>query len=414
MKFKRLLKLLLDGATENAEPIFSRTSLREACPKAFALLKTKKVLQQVAAPENIVLRGHHGTVRQVKGKWFWVSLEDSGAEWVEISSELLETYKLSHRRFLAWLAECYGTSKEVNTDGMVWSLGAVIIQGQRCQVLYYPGSASKAMFMEAVRELESVTTDIPRLLLIPARVRFSASERSRWQGRGLLVEYLYGLATDEGVNLQSALPSTATSGNKPSYCFRRVKVGGSWEVGFNTCELTPITDTVAMSRIWLLLRNPGKKFTPAEMTDELAGLSADRAVNGHKTQSRATQRSAGTRARNISDLTTTSKNEGRRILREVVSAREEHGEESQEFKNADEAWNNFQRVHGIADTYHGRAKKEGDDASKEAETIKKSINRWIDDHRVTGLRTLAEHLHKYISRGTMFSYEPETELPWQT
>lgn len=414
MKFKRLLKLLLEGTAESAEPIFSTASLKDACPEAFALLKTKNVLQRVAAPENIILRGCYGTVRRLKGKWFWISLEESAAPWIEVGPDDLETYKLSHRRLLVWLAECCGTTKEVNADGMVWSLGSVIIQGRRCQVLYYPGTASKAEFLEAIRDLESVATEIPRVLLLPVRVPINAPERSRWEGRGLFVEFVYRLATDQGVNLQAALPSVTTSMDTPGYYFRRVKVGGSWEVGFNARKPTPMANTVAMDRIWLLLRNPRTQFTAADMTDELEGVSADRSVNGRKAESKTIQRSGGTKARSMADLTTSSQYEGRQILRELAAAREDHGEESQEFIEADEAWKNFHRTHGIVETYQGRAKKEGDDGMKEAARIKKSLDRWINDHRTTALSALAEHLDKYISRGIKFSYEPETELPWQT
>jgi hypothetical protein len=414
MKFKRLLKLLLEGTGESTEPIFSAVSLKDACPESFALLKSKKVLQRVAAPENIILRGCCGTARQVKGKWFWISLEESAAAWVEVGPDVLETYKLSHRRLLAWLAECSGTSTEVNADGMVWSLGTVVIRGRRCQVLYYPGTASKANFLEAIRDLESAATEIPRVLLLPVGVPVNAAERSRWEERGLFVEYVYRLATDKGVNLQEALPSITTSVDKPCYYFRRVKVGGSWEVGFNTAKPTPIANTVEMDRIWLLLRNPRKEFTAAAMTDELEGVSTDRTVNGQMAGSGAIQRSGGTRARSIADLTTSSQKEARQILRELAAARTQHGEESMEFKDADEAWKEFQRAHGIAERYQGKAKKEGDDGLKEAARIKKSIDRWINDHRATDLSALAEHLDKYISRGGRFSYKPETELPWQT
>lgn len=414
MKFKRLLKLLLEGTAGSREPVFSTASLKDACPEAFALLKTKKVLQRVVPPETIILRGCCGAVRQAKGKWFWISLEESAAPWVEISPDELETFKLSHRRLLDWLAECYGTSREVNADGTIWSLGSVIIQGRRCQVLYYPGTASKAEFLEAVRELESTPTEIPRVLLLPVGVPINALERSRWEGRGLFVEYVYRLATDKGVNLQAALPSITTSVGKSGYYFRRVKVGGSWEAGFNTAKPLGVPATVAMDRIWLLLRNPRKEFTAADMTDELEGASADRSVNGRIAESRTILRSGGTKARGIADLTPTSQNEARAILRELTAAREEHGEESQAFKDADEALKDFQRSHGIAEKYQGKAKKEGDDGAKEAARIKKSIDRWIKDHRTTTLSALAEHLDKYISRGTKFSYEPETELPWQT
>ena len=414
MKFKRLLKLLLEGTGESTAPIFSAVSLKDACPETFALLKSKKVLQRVTAPETMILRGCYGTVRQVKSKWFWISLEESAAPWIEVGSDVLETYTLSHRRLLAWLAECYGTSKEVNADGMVWSMGSVVIQGRRCQMLYYPGTASKAEFMEAVRELESTPTEIPRVLLLPVGVPINAPERTRWEGRGLFVEYVYRLATDEGIKLEGVLPPVTTSGDKPGYCFRRVRASGSWEVGFNTRKPIPMAATVAMDRIWLLLRNPRKEFTSAAMTDELEGVSTDRTVNGQKAGSRTIQRSGGTRARNIADLTTSSQKEARQILRELAAARAEHGEESQAFEDADEAWKDFQRSHGIAETYQGKAKKEGDDGAKEAARIKKSLDRWIKDHRTPALSALAEHLDKYISRGTKFSYEPETELPWQT
>jgi hypothetical protein len=414
MKFKRLLKLLLEGTGESTEPIFSAASLKDACPETFAMLKTKKVLQRVTTPENMILRGCYGTVRQIKNKWLWISLEESAAPWIEVDPDDLETYRLSHRRLLAWLAECYGTSKEMNADGKVWSLGSVIIQGRRCQVLYYPGTASKANFLEAIRDLESAATEIPRVLLLPVGVPVNTAERSRWEERGLFVEYVYRHATDRGVNLQEALPSITKSVDKPCYYFRRVKVGGSWEVGFNTAKPLGVLATVAMDRIWLLLRNPRKEFTAADMTDELEGASADRSVNGRIAESRTTLRSGGTKARGIADLTPTSQNEARAILRELTAAREEHGEESQAFKDADEALKDFQRSHGIAEKYQGKTKKEGDDGAREAARIKKSIDRWIKDHLATTLSALAEHLDKYISRGTKFSYEPETELPWQT
>jgi hypothetical protein len=414
MKFKRLLKLLLEGTGESTEPIFSAASLEDACSETFALLKIKKVLQRVATPENMILRGCYGTVRQAEGKWIWVSLEEPAAPWVEVTQDVLETYKLSHRRLLAWLAENYSTSKEVNADGKVWSMGSVLIQGRRCQVLYYPGTASKAEFLEAVRELESTPTEIPRVLLLPVGVSINAQERTRWEGHGLFVEYVYRLATDEGVNLQAALPSVTTSVDKPGYYFRRVKVRGSWEVGFNTTKPRGVPATVALDRIWLLLRNPRGRFTAADMTNQLEGVSADRSVNGRKAESRTIQRSGGTRARSIADLTTSSQKEARQILSELAAAREEHGEESQTFIEADEAWKEFRLTHGIVETFQGRAKKEGDDGMKEAASIKKSLDRWIKGHLVTDLSALAEHLDKYISRGSSFSYEPETELDWQT
>lgn len=362
----------------------------------------------------MILRGCYGTVRQLKGKWFWISLEESAAPWVEVGPDVLETYKLSHRRLLAWLAECCGTSKEVNADGMVWSLGSVIIRGRRCQLLYYPGTAAKAEFLKAIRDLESVATEIPRVLLLPVGVPINALERSRWEGHGLFVDYVYRLATDKGLNFQEALPSVTTSVAKPGYYFRRVKVGGSWEVGFNTAKPLGVPATVAMDRIWLLLRNPRTLFTAADMTDELEGVSADRSVNGRKAESKTIQRSGGTKARSVEDLTPNSRNEGKQIIRELAAAREEYGEESQEFIEADEAWKDFRRTHGIVETFQGKAKKEGDDGMKEAARIKKSLDRWINEHRATDLSALAEHLDKYISRGGRFSYEPETELPWQT
>jgi hypothetical protein len=401
MKFKRLLKLLLEGTGESTEPIFSAASLKDACPEAFALLKAKKVLQRVATPETLILEGSYGAVRQVSGKWFWISLGESAAPWVEVGPDALETYKLSHRRLLAWLAECCSTSKEVNADGMVWSLGSVIIQGRRCQVLYYPGTASKANFLEAIRDLESAATEIPRVLLLPVGVSLDAVTESRWQERGLSAQHLYGVATETGFDLEKAKIPAAGRSAKPGYYFRRSADG--WEVGFNTTKPRAVKDKSGMEAIWWLLRNPGNKRTAEQLLLELAGLDPGKSP----------VMSAGSRAKSVKDLPSDVKAKLQELYQEAGRCREDQDERG--LADAQEEIKVLFKQYGIKDPFAGKVEREGDDKAKAGNSLGVAIGRCFSAFKKTKeLEGLADHLEAYIDRWTSFSYDPPGEIQWIT
>jgi hypothetical protein len=170
-----------------------------------------------------------------------------------------------------------------------------------------------------------------------------------------------------------------------------------------------------MDRVWLLLRNPGKEFRASDITDELEGVSSDRSKDKRQFgSSAALVRSTGTRARSLRDLTPAQQKEGAEKLREWTRARDDDGEDSMEFREADEALKQFRAQYGLTDIFAGKAKRENDDTAKEAAKIEKSIDRWIDERRKAGMSDLADHLAVSITRGSVFCYTPETLLPWQT
>lgn len=81
---------------------------------------------------------------------------------------------------------------------------------------------------------------------------------------------------------------------------------------------------------------------------------------------------------------------------------------------AKEALKDFRKRFGIEDSYQGQQKREGDDQAKEAATIKKSINRWMEQSSRGPLAALAAHLDASISRESSFRYEPAKLPNWLT
>lgn len=340
-------------------------------------------------------------VRQIKDKWFWISFEDSAAPWIEVGPDDLETYRLSHRRLLAWLAECYGTSKEMNADGKVWSLGSVIIQGRRCQVLYYPGSASKPQFLDAVRDLESATTEIPRVLLLPVAVSLDPVTESRWQERGLFAQQLYGVATETGLDLEKAKIPAYGLRAKPGYYFRRSADG--WEVGFNTTKPRAVKDKSGMEPIWWLLRNPRNKRTAEQLLLELAGLDPEKSL----------VMSAGSRAKSVADLSSDVKAKFKELSQEAKQCREDQNERG--LADVQEELKMMLKQYGIKDPFAGKVEREGDDKAKAGNSLGVAIGRCFSAFKKTKeLEGLADHLEAYIDRWTSFAYDPPGEIPWIT
>jgi hypothetical protein len=251
-----------------------------------------------------------------------------------------------------------------------------------------------------------------QLLLVPAAVPMTKEDLVRVEAKGIYIENLYRLASDSGIDLELARLPDEGARRKSGYFFRKVEGSNSWEVGFNTTTPVALPHGVAMDRIWLLLRNPGKEFTASEITNQLNATSDDRSFN-RKVEStgQAYQRSKGTSARTIKDLTPEQQADGRDIMQEVMRAKSDFGKGSREHKEAEKEWKDFCRNHRLADCFKGIAKLENDDVTKEAETLKRSIDRWILQHKDSSIGDLVGHLDTTILRSTSFSYSPPKEQP---
>jgi hypothetical protein len=144
----------------------------------------------------------------------------------------------------------------------------------------------------------------------------------------------------------------------------------------------------------------------------LNATSDDRSYNRKaETTDQAYQRSKGTSARTIKDLTPEQQADGREILREVMRTKSDFGKGSREHKDAEKEWTEFNRNHGLVDVYKVIVKLENDDVTKEAETLKRTIDRWIIQHKDSGIGDLVGYLDTTILRGTSFSYSPPKEQP---
>ena len=380
------------------------------------MLRREKVLIRIAPPTEL----NHPTlgrakVRQLDGKWFLIDSANPGRDWVKVEADEIPTFCFSHRGMLKWIARVCGTEDEIDIGSVVWTVGTTNIQGRWCRILYYPGLMSKDHFLACVRTINPGDSGTLYLLLLPVAVPLESGELDRLESRGIFVDFLYRLASAKGFDLEMSRIQTVSGEGKPGYFFRRVDGGKSWEVGFNTNKPTAIPGGVAMDRVWLLLRNPGKEFRASDITDELEGVSSDRSKDKRQFgSSDALVRSTGTRARSMQDLTLAQRKEGAEKLREWTRARDDDGEDSMEFREADEALKQFRAQYGLTDIFAGKAKRENDDTAKEAAKIEKSIDRWIDERRKAGMSDLADHLAVSITRGSVFCYTPETLLPWQT
>lgn len=414
--FRKLFRYLLEGAARTAEAVFPAAELRAIDPDGLDMLRREKVLTRATLPTEL----HHPEfgwmdVRQFDGKWFLVDAADPSRDWIKVEADQIRRFRFSHRGMLRWIARGCGTEDEVHTSDGIWTVGTANVQGRWCRILYYPGPASEDRLLACLRTIDSGDVTVPHLVLLPVAVSLESAELSQLEARGIFVDFLYRLASNQGIDLESFRLPVVSMDGKPGYFFRRVGDGKSWEVGFNTAKPTGVPGGVAMDRIWLLLRNPGKEFQASDITDELEGVSSDRSQNKRHVNSPAvTIRSTGTRARSLQDLTPAQKQEGAEIYRELARAREEDGEHSQEFREAEEAWKHFRTEYGITETFAGKAKRENDDTAKEAARIEKSIDRWIKGCRKAGMTELADHLAASINRGSSFCYAPETVPPWQT
>lgn len=410
------MRSLFDGAGQTISPCFTVAELNAISPAGFDLFRTAKVLVKMGVPEEMAHPVHgHVAIRKVAGQWYLVSLSDPARDWIKVDAAEVERFRFSHQGLVRWIARQCGTRDEVNSSGEIWTVGDVIVLGRRCRVLYYPGMASMEKLLAAVRALEAEDPVLPRLLLLPFTLPIEAAEQSRLESRGLFLDHVYRLISGNGIDLDLVRLPVAASSRKPGYFFRRGKGKKSWEVGFNTPNPTGVPYGVAMDRIWLLLRNPRKEFTAAEIADELNGLSPDRSHNGKaESNTPAHYRSKGSRGKNLRDLTNNQRLEGKDIHAEMMSAKAEFGESSLQFREAEDAWDKFRRQHGLPDIHAGMVKRENNDEAKESEAMRRSIDRWIEGHRGGDLDGLAKYLGERITRGAKFSYNPPLELPWQT
>lgn len=414
--FRSLMRSLVDRASQTSSPCFTVAELRAISPTGFDLLRSNKVLVKTGVAEEL---DHPSfgrvAVRKTAGGLRLVDLSDPARDWIKIDAAEIERFRFSHQGMARWIARICGNDREVSMEGPVWTVGLTSIGGKIYRVLYYPGPPSIEKLLAAVRSLDLIGSGNQHLLLLPFTMAIAAPELSRLEKQGLTLEHLYQITTEEGLNLELARLPSVMPVRQPGYYFRRVKGSNSWEVGFNTAEPRAVPHGVAMERLWLLLRNPRKEYTASLMTDELNCRSNDRKRDGKPDNSNITLvRSKGTRGRTTSDLTEDQRQEGKEIHAEMMAAKEQYGEESREFRDAEEAWQEFCNQFGLAGVHGGKAKKEGNDEAKEAETLKRSIDRWISSNLGGDLDELARHLDQCITRGASFQYSPPDPLPWQT
>jgi hypothetical protein len=408
-----LLRSLLKGINSVQDPVFYEVDLGRIDADGFRLLAAKRVLRKTGIPEFI--DDPELGVRRVHklGKQYTLVNEDSpGADWVPVEEKALQQVKFDHVAMMRWIGDTNSMSGESAATGSIWTVGTTAIKGQRCRVLYFPGRTSREALLLAMRELAPNDSGAINLLLVPAAVPMTKEDLVGVEANGIYVENLYRITSDSGIDLELARLPDEGAGRKSGYYFRRVKGSNSWEVGFNTTTPVALPHGVAMDRIWLLLRNPGKEFTASEITNQLNATSDDRSYNRKaETTDQAYQRSKGTSARTIKDLTPEQQAEGREILSEVLSAKSEFGKGTREYEDAEKEWAEFNRNHGLVDVYKGIVKLENDDVTKEAGTLKRSIDRWMIQHKNSVIGDLVGHLDTTIIRGTSFSYSPPKEQP---
>jgi hypothetical protein len=407
------MRLLVDRAGQTTSPCFTVAELQAISPVGFDLLRIEKVLGKIGVAEEMdhPLFGRVA-VRKTAGGLFLVDLSDPGRDWIKVEATEVERLRFSHQGMARWIARLCGTEREVSTEGQLWTVGTTSLSGRLFRILYYPGPALTEKLLAAIRTLDLDGAGYQHLLLLPFTNTVAAPEASRLGKQGLFLENLYQITTEESLDLELARLPDEGAGRKSGYFFRRVKGSNSWEVGFNTTTPVALPHGVAMDRIWLLLRNPGKEFTASEITNQLNATSDDRLFNRKaETTDQAYQRSKGTSARTIKDLTPEQQADGREIMQEVIRAKSDFGKGSSEHKEAEKEWKDFCSNNRLSDYFKGIVKLENDDVTKEAETLKRSIDRWIIQHKDSSLGDLVGHLDTTIIRCTSFSYSPPKEQP---
>jgi hypothetical protein len=414
--FRNLLRSLLEAATQTTSPCFTVSQLNGISADGFDILRREKVLVKACVPEEMYHYEHgHVAIRKTTLGFHLVSLSDTASEWVKVEAAQVERYRFSHQGMARWIAKHCRTEDEVCLQGPIWTIGRMAIHGKLCRILYYPGPASMERLLAEIRSIEFNDTGMQYVIILPFTLSITTNESSRLEKQGMFVENLYSITNAGGIDVEMIRLPNLVHTIKPGYFFRRVDGNKSWEIGFNTAKTTPLPRGVAMDRIWLLLRNPGKEFRASDITDELCGVSSDRSKDKCQIASGASiTRSTGSRSRSIADLAPTEKREGAELYRELGRIREEYGEDSMDFREAQDEWKSFQARYGLADTFGGKVKRENDDTAKETGTIKKSIDRWIRERRDAGMIELANHLDAAITRGQIFKYSPDNLPPWQT
>ena len=410
------MRLLVDRAGQTTSPCFTVAELQAISPVGFDLLRSKKVLGRIGVAEEMdhPLFGRVA-IRKTAGGLYLVDQSDPGRDWIKVEATEVERLRFSHQGMTRWIASLCGTEREVITEGQLWTVGTACLSGRLFRILYYPGPALTEKLLASIRTLDLDGGGYQHLLLLPFTNTVAAPEAARMAKQGLFLEHLYQITTEEGLDLELARLPASIIVRKPGCYFRRVQGGSSWEVGFNTTEPRAVPHSVALDRLWLLLRHPCKDYTASLMTDELNGRSNDRKRNGQPDGSEgALVRSKGTRGRTARDLTEEQQREAKEIYSDMMAALEEYGEESRQFRDAEEAWQAFNHQFRLASVHGGKVRREGDDTAKEADTVRKSIDRWIKTNLGGDLDALARHLDKCVTRGDNFRYDPPEKLQWQT
>ena len=406
-KFKKLLGRLLNSASRTPSPTFLESDLTEIDPEGFQLLVHGKVLARGGLAETID-HPDHGlmNVHKVGSRWMLADPESPGKDLLPVEEESLRLVRFHHKGMLRRLAQTNGMDGQTTDEGRIWTVGTRILSGLHCQVLYYPGIAELAQLYLALDSLDDTPEGTVRLVVLAGAVSLPDDYKTKLAAKRIYVDHLYRLATDDGIDLNKASLPTITSNRKPGYYFR--KCGEDWEVGFNTDTPRAMMDYKAMFPIRFLLRHPGKEYSAADLVDELEGVSADSSANGSPMGRGATPvRSSGTQARGIRDLLPEARKKHGILVREKQEAKEDHGTDSQQFRIAKEAFEHFLKKNGIRNSLAGRQPKENDDFAKEAEKMRKAVERFIKKLLKTkdaDLKVLSEHLKANLKCGARFSY----------
>lgn len=405
-----LLRSLLNGIASVQAPVFYEAELDGIDADGFRLLTAKRVLRKTGIPEfiddpELGLR----RVQKLGKRYVLVNEASPGADWIPVEEKALRQVKFDHVAMMRWIGNTNSMSGESSGTGSIWTVGTTVINEQRCRVLYFPGTSSKEALLMALGEFEQADFGLINLLIVPAAVALTKEHLVRSEAKGIFIEPLYKLVSDEGIALSLArLPNTNVVREPGSY-FRQN--AGGWEVGLDTIEPRAVLDREGMRQIWFLLRHPGEEFTAVRINDELNGHPPDdRVTDSSQT---GPQRSSGTKARSIADLPPEVKEQIKELRRDMVAARDAGND--RELRDADEEYRHILKKYGVQDAFAGQEKREGDDRAKEARTMAKAINRAIKALATTPeFAALAKHLTDNLKAGARFCYDPPEIPRWRT
>lgn len=396
-----LIERLLEGLRNVQDPAFIAADFGRNWPDQTSAFLAERILKKIPPAETPYIPGvGYRQIITIGGKEYLTDPDAPGSSFEPLDFDL-SRLQLDEKRFVQWIADGNSLDDVREFSGAVWLMGKCVLHGWQTNVFYMrPGWDVDRLGQIAA--LARDTSEGEMFLLVAASFAgISLETLRRVTPSRFATATLFSLVEGERINLEKCqLPQLSLGEGEPNIFSR---TGSGWTVRYGGGQIHGFPDVAGMHEIWFLLRNPGKEFTSAKITNALAGID----------EKDAPIRVRGSTARSRRDLPKEAKEEFVELMREKEEA-EETGASATAKRVKGEIQDLLKRF-GITDSIERYVAREGDVMNAEVERIYKALGRAIDVFAKTdGLEHFAKHLRQFLARRSPLSYQPDQPVDWRT